>query len=212
MNSKSPDSDTSDQHRQLARQACAGDAEAARRLFADLHGPLCHFVNVRLDARLRSRLDASDIVQETLIQAHRRLGEFVRHKPMPFRIWLYKLATKQLGHARVKHLVREKRAATREMRLPDRSSMVLADQLMRHSTPSNYAMKRERNRALAKLVAHLGAVEREILLLRHLEGLSYREIATVLEISSDAARQKYVRALMLLREMCTDAGLEGDVI
>ena len=206
-----PEHDLTEEH-QLAKDAYAGDTVAQHRLFDEYHEPLCRFVSLRMDARLRTRLDASDIVQETLMEAHRRLNEFVQREELPLRVWLYGLAFKQLGHARTKHQIREKRSTKREERFPDRSSLVLAKKLMRHSTPSKHAVKREHQRQLSALIQQLGTLDRDILLMRHTEGLSYNDISTVLEISAASARQKYVRALVLLRELCVNAGLEGDVL
>lgn len=200
------------EQRRLAQRASQGDSLAERQLFEDHRELLDRFVGFRMNDRLRARLDAADIVQDTLIEAHRRLDEFVRSEDLPLRNWLYRLAVKQLGNARVKHNIREKRSTTREERLPDRSSLFLARTLMRHSTPSVHAMKREALQQLSGLVQQLSVMDREILLLRHTEGLTYNDISEVLEITAANARQKYVRAILQLREMCADAGLQGDIL
>ena len=150
-------------HLELALKASEGDDVAARTLFAEFYKPLRSYVQLRMNPELQSRLDASDIVQETFVEANRRLKEYLQRQSMPLRIWLYKLASKQLGHARVKHLIREKRATSREVSLPDRSSLLLADHLSRNATPSEHVSKKERDRELAKLINQLGGVEREIL-------------------------------------------------
>lgn len=212
MSSDLPNSVTPRRHLDLALQASNGDEDAARELFSAYDQQLRHFVRLRMEGALRNRLDASDIVQDTLMEANRRLKDYLHRQPMPLRIWLYKLASKQLGHARTKHLVRAKRTARREEPLPDRSSILLANRLVRPMTPSEHIMKQERNRKLAELIQRLGSMEREILLMRHMEGLNYQEISEILEITAASARQKYVRTLLWLRKLCVEAGIEGSLL
>ncbi|MEM9659257.1 MAG: sigma-70 family RNA polymerase sigma factor, partial [Planctomycetota bacterium] len=156
---------------------------------------------------LRARVGASDIVQESMIEAQRRLSDFDDRRPMPFRVWVLKLAAERLAQARIKHLVRQRRAAGREVRLPERSSMALAAHLAEHSTPSEHVMRMERNKAVAEQIGCLKESHREILVLRHMDELNYEEIGAMLEISAATARQRYVRALMRLRSLCAAAGL-----
>src|SRR5262245_57284812 len=80
----------------LLAQVRAGERQAVDRLFA-LHRPHLHrIVARRLDRRLRARLDASDVVQETEMEAFRRLDDFLERRPMPFRLWLWKTAYERL--------------------------------------------------------------------------------------------------------------------
>ncbi len=196
----------------LAQLAVQGDELAMERLFAEVRIPLRRFIDLRLDGDLRRRIDASDVVQDTLTEASRRLGDYVSRKPMPLRVWLLKLGMKQLGHARVKHLARQIRSVKREQRLPDESAWALARAFAEHSTPSRVAMKRERDRKLATLIGRLEDSDRNILLLRHVEDFNYAEIAELLDVSASTARQQYVRALTHLKQFCVQGGLDGDVL
>ena len=201
------DEDASTRENHLLRRARHGDADAIDALLSPLRVQLLRFVELRLDRPLRARLDASDIVQESFIEAQRRLADFDDRRPMPFRIWLLKLTAERLAKARVKHLVRQRRAAGREVPLPERSSMALAAQLAHHSTPSEHAIRIERKKAVAEQVSRLKESQREILMLRHVDGLNYEEIGLMLAINAATARQRYVRALMRLRTLCVAAGL-----
>lgn len=71
---------------ELLREAGAGSAQAYDRLFARHRARLHEFVALRLDPRLRPRIDADDVVQETQLEAFRRLSEFLTQRPMP-RVW-----------------------------------------------------------------------------------------------------------------------------
>ena len=72
----------------LLERAEAGDPEAPKQLLAR-HDPfLRQVVELRFDPRLRARVDPSDVVQEARIDAFRRLADYLRRRPMPFRLWL----------------------------------------------------------------------------------------------------------------------------
>ena len=194
----------------LAEQACQGDSQAFQALF-DLHEvAIRRFIQLRIDAQLQRRMSTSDMVQETFMEAHRRLADFVERKPMPVHVWLLKTAREKICDARMKHLGRQRRAAEREIALPGRSTMILAEQIAKQSSPSEQAMKRERRETVAKLLNQLNDRDQEILVMRHLEGMNYSEIADVLEFSASTARKRYGRALVRLQELCSRTGIESE--
>src|SRR5262249_23339149 len=88
----------------LLEQVHAGDRAAFERLFAQSRAGLRQFVELRLDARLRPRVDPSDVVQETQMEAFCRLGDFLARRPMPFHLWLRKTAYERLLKVRRSHL------------------------------------------------------------------------------------------------------------
>lgn len=196
---------------ELAELVIGGDETASTKLFDGFRAYVTRFIDLRLDSALRTRVDAADIYQDTIVEANRRLAEFVERKPMPFNIWLVKIAVKQLGHSRVKHLVREKRNASLEVPLPDRSSIMLAKRMFSQSTPSRVAMKRERSELLSAVISRLARTDQEILLLRHVEGFEHAEIAALLDINREAARQRYIRAIMRLRKLCSNERIDFGV-
>jgi RNA polymerase sigma-70 factor (ECF subfamily) len=92
--------------------------------------------------------------------------------------------------------------------LPDRSSLLLAKPLLAGaSSPSQQNAAREFADRVGHAVAELVEADREILLLRHMEGLNYAEISCLLGIEADAARKRYGRALLRLRKVLKDHGL-----
>src|SRR5262249_18239262 len=162
----------------LLRQVQAGDQQAFERLFAQHRAQLCHFVDRRLDAKLRARVDASDIVQETQMEVLARLADFLERQPMPFRLWLRKTAYERLLKIRRRHVEAGQRSLEREVPLPDESSLALAQQLLATgSTPSQHLNKRELVRQVRQAMAQLAEMDREILLMRNFEGMSNQEVA-----------------------------------
>jgi RNA polymerase sigma-70 factor (ECF subfamily) len=192
----------------LLEQIQAGDRQAFEALFAQYWPRLRQFVEVRLDPRLRARVDASDVVQETQLEAFQRLGDYLARRPMPFHVWLHKTAYERVLKARRRHLGAAGRAIDREVGLPERSSVLLAQQLLAGgSTPSQRLSVEEAARQVRQALAELEEMDREVLLLRHLEGLAHEEAACILGIEPAAVRKRYGRALLRLRKLLVDRGL-----
>jgi RNA polymerase sigma-70 factor (ECF subfamily) len=207
MSEVTPDSDET---QRLLQQAQAGDRRAFDELFARHQDYLHRVVALRLDPRLRARLDPSDVVQDTQLEAFRRLADFCRRRPMSFRLWLRKTAQERLLMARRQHLGAGRRTVGREVALPEESSFQLLSQFLAPgSTPSKHLVGRELAQQVRQAVAELPEADREVLLLRNLELLSNHEAAEVLGIEPSAASQRYGRALVRLRKLLVARGLMG---
>jgi RNA polymerase sigma-70 factor (ECF subfamily) len=188
----------------------AGDRSALGRLLTRHRPDVAAFVEFHLDVRLRARLDPSDVVQEAQLEVARRVDEFLEQRPMPFHLWVRKLAYQRLLNARRDHLRRAKRSMDREVRLPDRSSLLLARPLVAGGpSPSQQLEAREIADRVGRAVADLDDADREILVMRHADLLPYGEIACLLEIEPAAARKRYGRALIRLRNVLSDHGVIG---
>jgi RNA polymerase sigma-70 factor (ECF subfamily) len=193
---------------ELLRQVQCGNRQAFEQLFARHRPELRQFVDLRLDPRLRARVDASDVVQETQMEAFRRLGDFLERQPMPFRLWLRQTAYERLLKIRRHHVEVAQRTVRREVALPDHSSLQLAQQLLAPgSTPSQHLDKVEVARRVRQALARLSEPDREILLMRNFDGLSNQEAAQVLGIESATASQRFGRALLRLRKLLLESGL-----
>ena len=189
---------------QLLDAAAAGDALAAEKLIVRYRSDLVRSVSRRLDARVSSRLDPSDVVQEAQADVVERLQDYLARRPMPFRLWLVKTAYERMLKAERRHLNAACRAVDREIPLPDRSSAALANQLTgRFPTPSEAAIARESAIELRRALAKLSELDRQVLMLRNFEGLNNAEVSSVLEISPEAAKKRYARALLRLRRLVT---------
>jgi RNA polymerase sigma-70 factor (ECF subfamily) len=200
--------ETATETKHLLELARGRDSRAFDRLFS-LHRPyLRKVVELRLDQRLRARVDPSDVVQEAQMEAFRRLPEYFERRPMPFRLWLRKTTQERLIMLRRFHLGAACRAEGREVSLPEGSSLALAEGLLaRGQTPSQLLMDRERRRQVQEAVALLPEADQEILIMRTLEALSNLEVAEVLRVDPATASRRYGRALLRLREILIDRGL-----
>lgn len=197
-----------DETRLLLEQVGAGDPEALDRLMA-MHRPyLRQMVELRLDPKLRQRVDPSDVVQEAQLEAARRMPGYLARPPMAFRVWLRQITYDRLLMMVRKHLDAGRRAVTRELPLPDRSTVSLGQRLLADgSTPSQHLIHGELARRVRQAVSQLSEADREILLLRNFEGLSNQEAAQVLGIEPSAANKRYGRALLRLRATLLHGGL-----
>ena len=174
----------------LLRRARGGDRAAFDALFERHCDAFKRFVSLRFDARMGTRMDASDIVQETQFEAFRRFNDFYDRRPMPFDVWLRKNAYDRLRNARRDHVKTQKRSVDRENRMPDQSSILIARTLhARSPTPSECASQNEYRERVSQTVDELDERDRELLLMRVVEGRSHQEIAQLLEIDERAARQ-----------------------
>jgi RNA polymerase sigma-70 factor (ECF subfamily) len=194
------------QTERLLDQARAGDAAAVERLLAEYREPLRRVVDLRLDPHLARRVDASDIVQDALMEANRRLGDYLKHPAMPFHLWLRHLARDRLIDAHRRHRQAARRSLDREQALHapqwhDESSVQLIAQLIDpERTPASAALQRELQARLAEALAALDEDDREIILMRHHEQLSNQEVAASLGLTEAAASMRHLRALRRLKE------------
>jgi RNA polymerase sigma-70 factor (ECF subfamily) len=160
---------------------------------------------LRLDHRLQGRVDPSDILQDTFLEATQRLPEYVRQPDMPFYLWLRFLAGQRLLIAHRRHLAARQRDAGREVSIyrgamPQASSAALAARLLgRESRPSEIAVRAEIKLRLQDALNQMDPLDREVLALRHFEQLSNAETARVLEVQEAAASKRYIRALKKLK-------------
>jgi len=192
----------------LLNQARAGEKQAFDRLFALCEGQLRRFVDLRLDPKLRPRVDASDMLQEAHLEAVRRLDDFLENPTLPFKLWLRQITHDRLLMMRRRHVGAARRSLAREAALPDGSSCALARQLIAAgSTPSQQVGREELARRVREAVARMAEADREIILMRTFESLSFEEIAHVIGVEAPAVRKRHGRALLRLHKILTDDGL-----
>jgi RNA polymerase sigma-70 factor (ECF subfamily) len=192
----------------LLERIRAGEREAFDGLLARHRPFLRQLVEMRLDARLRARLDPSDVVQETQLEAFRRLPDYLERRPMPFRLWLRKTVHERLRMAERQHLEASRRAVGRELPIPDASSVLLMQQLAALGpSPSQHLTRGELARRVREALTRLQELDREVLLMRTFEGLSYAEVGYLLEIDAATARKRHGRALLRLHKLLTEGGL-----
>jgi RNA polymerase sigma-70 factor (subfamily 1) len=183
----------------LLAQFRVDQPSAFKKLQDEYTGFLLRIVELRMDARLRSRIDPADVVQESLLEVYRRLAEYLQRRPMPFRLWLRETTLDRLLKLQRYHLKTQRRTISREVSLPDRSSWILAHCLQSQAlSPSGHADQAEIVQQVQEALTQLAETDREVLLLRTVEGLSNGEIAFQLGVSAEAVSKRYGRALLHL--------------
>jgi RNA polymerase sigma-70 factor (ECF subfamily) len=191
----------------LLFRAATGDASALAALWERHRARLRQMVRLRLDRRLQSRVDPSDVLQDAYLDLAARLPDYARDRPMPTYLWLRLVTGQRLAMVHRHHLGTAMRDAGREVSLyrgalPQASSASLAAQLLgRLTTASQATIRAERQLQLQAILNGMDPTDREILALRHFEELSNREAAEVLGLSKTAANNRYIRALGRLRDL-----------
>ena len=164
---------------------------------------------MRLDPRLRGRVDASDIIQEGYLDAMQRLDEFVRDPSVPFFIWLRFLVGQRVQEQHRRHLGTPGRDVGREVSIyrgamPGASTGDLAARLLgKLTSPSMAALRTERKFRLQEALNAMDPLDREILVLRHYEQMTNGDAAAALGLNPSAASKRYTRALERLKEILT---------
>src|SRR5579862_6204529 len=131
---------------ELLDQARRGDPQATERLLASQREPVRRMIDLRLDPAIAARVDASDVVQEVLLEASRRLDAYLRDPAMPFHLWLRHIAKDHIIDAHRRHRQAQRRGVDRERPLvpaglADHSSIELAAQFLDPElTPASAAM------------------------------------------------------------------------
>lgn len=181
-----------------------GDADAVNRLLERHRAAIRRMIDHRMDRVIERRVDASDIVQDVMIEANRRLADYLANPTMPFRLWLRHMARDRLIDAHRRHRVAATRSLDREVPLVahDGDGSVgdgLVGVADRELTPAAAATWHELERRFAAAVELLDDGDRQIVLLRHFEHLTTAEAAEVLGLTKPAAGMRYLRAMRRLR-------------
>lgn len=189
----------------LLNQARTAEDGAADRLLSEFREPLRRMIGLRLDPAIARRVDASDIVQDVLLEANQRLTDYLKKPDMPFHLWLRHLAQDRIIDTHRRHRLAQRRSIDREQPIArpawaDESSIGFVQQLVDHErTPASEAMIAELRARLAEAINTLSEDDREIILMRHHELLSNQEVAQALALTEAAASMRYLRAVRRLR-------------
>jgi RNA polymerase sigma-70 factor (ECF subfamily) len=202
----------SDETQSLLDRARNGDQAAFEALFRRHRARLLQAIALRMDRRVTARVDASDVLQETYLEAFRRLPRYLQEQPMPLYLWLCWLAREKVLALHRRHLGAEKRAVTHEAPLlPADSSATFVSAVIagREPSPSQALAKAELAERLRLALGQLDDEERDLILWRHFEQLSARDMAQLLGISEAAAGKRYLRAVERLRTILLGLGVSG---
>ncbi|SMP63823.1 RNA polymerase sigma-70 factor, ECF subfamily [Neorhodopirellula lusitana] len=209
--SESPRSDLPIEGRPIADVIASvqgGSTRALGELLQLYRNYLSVLATTQLDKRLRRRMSTSDLVQETMLAAHRDFGQFRGHSEGELLAWLRKILVNCLSHAVEKNIHAQKRDMRREVAM-ERVAQKMDDSMARLSniiaddapSPSQIVSRRELAAELSDQLAKLKPNYRDVIVYRNLQGLSFDEIADRMEIKSGAARMLWLRAIAKFKDV-----------
>jgi RNA polymerase sigma-70 factor, ECF subfamily len=189
---------------ELLAHARKGDGPALGRLLERYRAYLTLLARVQVGRRLQGKADPADMVQETFLEAARHFPRFRGDTEPELAAWLRQILAGCLAHLVRRYCGTQARDVRLERLLAgelDQSSQAIDGGLIAgHSSPSQRASRREQAVLLADALALLPADYREVLILRHLEGLTFPEVAARMGRSLDSVEKLWVRALPRLRQ------------
>lgn len=187
---------------QLLRRAREGDREVLGRLLELYRRYLMMLAQLHVDRRLQGKVDASDVVQDVFLQAYRGFGKFRGSTERELLQWLRTIVASKIANL-VRHFcgtqsrdVRVERRLSDEL---DRSSQIAEALVRSQSGPSQRAARREEAVLLADALGQLPPHYHEVIMLHHLEELTFPEVAQHMGRSVASVKQLWVRALATLR-------------
>jgi RNA polymerase sigma-70 factor, ECF subfamily len=204
MNSSPPNTSPDD----LLQTAQAGDLEALGALLAIYRRYLSVIARGQIGRQLRAKVDASDLVQETCLEAHRHFSQFRGTTEVEFRAWLRSILAGLIGSS-VRHYRGTK---CRDIRLErpiahstaDNSQQVQHELTTPSATPSEQVVRREASGRLDRAIEELPPDYRQVIILRHRQGLPFGQVAAEMGRSIDSVEKLWFRALGQLRERLRD--------
>lgn len=191
----------------VLEKAKAGDTSCVGELLAVYRDYLLGIAVAKLDPRVRARCNPSDVVQETLLEAYRDFHQFRGGLEREFLAWIRQILSNNLARMVELHLLTDKRDLRRER--PIEQAVVGESKLERRDywltddgkSPSSVLQKKEQLASMLERINKLPAHYRDVLLLRHIEELSFDDVAARVGKSAGAVRMIWLRALEQLREV-----------
>lgn len=198
---------------QLLQQARAGETGALGSLLEMYSSYLLLLARVRIGQRLQGKVDAADVVQETFLEAHRNFLNFRGTSEGEFVAWLRQILAANLANLVRRFLGTQGRDVRLERQLAgelDQSSQALGQGLAAlQSSPSQQAARREQAVLLADALGRLPENYRDVIILRHVEGLAFAEVARRMGKTVDSVEKLWVRSLARLRQLLGGADDPG---
>ncbi|MDB5384916.1 MAG: polymerase subunit sigma-24 [Planctomycetaceae bacterium] len=188
----------------LLAQARAGDNAVLGQLLESYHNYLRLLARIEIGRRLQGKIDASDIVQETFLNAHRSFPNFRGAVEAQFVHWLRTILAGTLANVVRRYLGTQARDLNLEQQLAaelDQSSCALGHILVDpHSSPSELAIRGEQSLWVTAALSRLPEDYQTVLILRHLEGLTFPQVAQRMERSVDSVEKLWLRGITRLKK------------
>jgi RNA polymerase sigma-70 factor (ECF subfamily) len=193
---------------ELLRQARTDRDQALGQLLELYRNYLVILARLQIGRRLQGKADAADLVQETFLDAHRNFGRFRGTTEGEFAAWLRQILAGRLAMLVRRYLGTQRRDVRLERELGaglDESTRALDKGLVAgQSTPSKQASRREQALLLADALGELPEDYREVIIMRHLESLTFPDVARRMGRSVDSVKNLWARALARLRRSLDD--------
>ncbi|MGP0068697.1 MAG: sigma-70 family RNA polymerase sigma factor [Isosphaeraceae bacterium] len=180
-----------------------GDGVALGRLLERYRNYMAVLIRIQVGRRLGRKVDAEDLLQEIGLEVHRKIAMFRGSSEREFLTWLRRIIGSILAN-QIRHFLGTR---CRDLRLErglveelDHSSVALSARLVApQSTPSQQAVRREQAVILSDALQGLPEDYRDVIILRHLEGLSFPDVARRMGRTEDSVKNVWLRALGRLR-------------
>ncbi len=192
----------------LIRGARHGDTSSIGVLLQQYRNYLTVLASTQLEDRLQPRVSPSDVVQETMLRAHKNFGQFRGTTEAELLAWLRQILVNNLAKFVEQHMLAARRDVRREVSIErlgkalEQSTVQLAALLPADGkSPSMAVQQREEAVQLADRLAQLSADYREVLMLRNLQSLPFEEVARRMGRSVGATRMLWLRAIEKLRAL-----------
>ncbi|HEY7425553.1 MAG TPA: sigma-70 family RNA polymerase sigma factor [Gemmataceae bacterium] len=196
-------SEHTDNFPQGLAKARAGSSESLGRLLMDCRNYLLLAADHKLGGELRAKVNPSDVVQETFLEAQRDFARFRGDNEDELRAWLYRILLNNLANVGRHYRETEKRAIRREITLPDRGedSEQVGEPIQDTPTPSERMAANEEAVALEQALGRLSEQYQLVLRFRYHEQRTFADIGTRLNCSAEAARKLWARAVDQLQKL-----------
>jgi len=201
------DSSAADALAQRLSIARSGSAAALGEIFESCRNYLLLVANHKLGDDLQAKIGASDVVQETFVQAQKIFHRFEGTQNEQLLAWLAQILDHKLAHARRQYTGTQKRNVGREISLEGQMGALPAntgEHVRRQPTPSSIATGKEEQLRLQSALERLPDDMRRAVELRSLERRSFTDVGEKLERSAEAARKLWVRAICRLQQLLDD--------
>jgi RNA polymerase sigma-70 factor (ECF subfamily) len=185
----------------ILTDARRGSADALGRMMEECQNYLLLVANRELGSDIRAKAGASDIVQDTFLDAQRDFPNFQGTTEAEFRAWLRRLLLNNMANCARKYTSTEKRSIRREIELNAQTEMFSQNLADSGPTPSRALVDAEERQDLLNGLSKLPNHYREVILLRHRDGLGYAEIGKRMNRTPEAVRKLWARGIELLQEI-----------
>ncbi len=189
----------------LLAKARQGDERGRDDLFNACRDYLNFLARSQVQQKLQSKIDASDIVQVTLLEAYRDFDNFQGNSQGEWLAWLRRILARNATDYVRCYKGTAKRDARREVaiRHPSDATDVIgaAEPAAADATPSQQVIRRDQELRLTAALSELSEDHRQVILLRNIERLPFDEVAAKMDRSRPAAQMLWMRAIQALQKI-----------